>query len=192
MAPPYAITFMDSLEEDILSNSVLKSLVWWRYIADIFMVWEHGEEELKKFQEPLNCYHPAMNFTAEYSKAKINFLNVTVLKKGNQRVNDLHVKSTDTHQCLHASSSRFSLWKSIPFSQTFRLNRICSENVFFDEQCNELEVWLKERDYSDKSVRGQIFKTRKFSRLEVLNKRKRVGNKSKFVFNITYHPVFEI
>ena len=49
MAPPYAITFMDFLEEDILSNSLLKSLVWRRYIADIFMVWEHGEEELKKF-----------------------------------------------------------------------------------------------------------------------------------------------
>ena len=49
MAPPYAIIFMDSLEEDILSNSLLKPLVWWRYIDDIFMMWEHGEEELQKF-----------------------------------------------------------------------------------------------------------------------------------------------
>ena len=45
---------MDSLEEDILSNSLLKPLVWWRYIDDIFMMWEHGEEELQNYLETLN------------------------------------------------------------------------------------------------------------------------------------------
>ena len=47
ITPPYAIIFMDSLEEHILSNSLLKPLVWWRYNDDKLMVWEHGEEELK-------------------------------------------------------------------------------------------------------------------------------------------------
>ena len=37
MAPPHAIIIMDSLE-DILSNSLLKTLVWWYYINDIFIV----------------------------------------------------------------------------------------------------------------------------------------------------------
>ena len=53
-----------------------------------------------------------------------------------------------------------------------------------------MEVWLKERGYSDKLVRGKISKARRLSRSEVLNKQKRVGNKNRFVFNITYHPVF--
>ena len=48
MAPPYAITFTASLEETILSNSLLKPLVWWLYIDDIVMVLEYGEDELKK------------------------------------------------------------------------------------------------------------------------------------------------
>ena len=140
MAPPYAIIFMDSLQEDILSNSLLKALMRWRYIDDIFMVWEHGEEELKKFLETLNCYHPTIKFTAESSKAKINFLDVTVMKKGNQLATDLYVKPTCTHQYLHASSCHVShCKKSIPFSQALRLNRICSENAFFDKRCNELE-----------------------------------------------------
>ena len=173
MVPPYAIIFMDSLEEDILSNSILKTLVWWRYIDDIFMMWEHGEEELQKFLETLNCYHPTIKFTAEYSRAKINFLDVTVIKKGNQLVTDLYIKPTDTHQYLHASSCHVShCKKSIPFSQTLPLNRICSENTFFDKRCNELEIWHKKRGYSDKLVRGQILKARKFSRSEVLNKQK--------------------
>ena len=38
-------------------------------------------------------------------------------------------------------------------------------------------------------MREQILKARQCSRSEVLNKRKRVGNNSRFVFNITYHPV---
>ena len=73
IVPPYVIIFMDSLEEDMLNNSLLKPLVWWRYIDDIFMMWEHGEEELQKFLETLNCYHPTIKFTAEYSKPKKNY-----------------------------------------------------------------------------------------------------------------------
>ena len=79
--------------------------------------------------------------------------------------------------------------QSIPFSQASCLNRVCSENFFFDKRCNEFEVWLKERGYSKKLVRRQILKARKCSRSDVLNKRKRVGNNSRFVFSITYHPV---
>ena len=86
------------------------------------------------------------------------------MKKGNQIVTDLYVKPTDTHQYLHASSCQVShCKKSIPFSQALHLNRICSENAFFDKGCNELEVWLKEGGYSDKLVRGQILKAGKFS-----------------------------
>ena len=148
----------------------MKPLVWWRYIDDYFMVWEYGEGELKKFLETLNCYHATIKFTAEYSRTKINFLDVTVMKKGNQLVTDLHVKPIDTHQYLHASSCHVShCKKSIPFSQALLLNRIYSENAFFDKRCNELEVWLKEQGYSDKLVRGQILKARKFSRSQVLN-----------------------
>ena len=124
-----------------------------------------------KVLETLNCYHPTIKFTAEYSMVKINFLDVTVMKKGNQLVTDLYVKLTDTHQYLHDSSCHVSHWiKSIPLSQALRLKRICSGNAFFNKWFRELEIWLKERGYSDKLVRGQILKARKFSRSEVLNK----------------------
>ena len=133
IVPPYAIIFMDSLEEDMLNNSLLKPLVWWCYIDDIFMMWEHGEEELKKFLETLNCYQSTIKFTAEYFRAKVNFLDVTNIRKGNQLVTDLYVKPTNTHQYVHASLCHVSYCKkSIPFSQSLLLNKICSENAFFD------------------------------------------------------------
>ena len=48
MVPFHATIFMASPEETILSNSVLKPIVWWCYIDHIIMVWEYGEEEIKK------------------------------------------------------------------------------------------------------------------------------------------------
>ena len=55
---------------------------------------------------------------------------------------------------------------------------------------NEFEVWQKEWDCSEKLVRRKTLnKAKRFSRSEVLNKWKRVGNDSRFASNITYHPV---
>ena len=193
MAPPYAVVFMGKLEEDFIKGQRLKPMVWWRYIDDIFMLWEHGEKELKAFLGALSSCHPTIKFTAEYSKEKINFLDVSVRKVSNHLVTDLYVKPTDTHQYLHASSCHvYHSKKSIPYSQALRFNRICSENVYFDKRCNELEVWLKSRGYSDKMVRSQILKARKFSRKELLEKEQPKNNNNKVVLNVTYHPRFLI
>ena len=58
------------------------------------------------FLENLNCYHPTIKFIAEYFKAKMNFLNVSIMKDGSQLVLDLFVKLTDIYQCIFASSRR--------------------------------------------------------------------------------------
>ena len=129
MAPPYAIIFMGDLEEKLLKDCDKKPLAWWRYIDDIFMLWQHGEKELEKFLEFLNCYHPTIKFTANYSRNDINFIDVSVRKKNNQLVTDLYKKPKDTPLYLHASSCHvYHSKKSIPYSQALRLNRICSEN----------------------------------------------------------------
>ena len=77
-APPYAILFMADIEEKILSASEKKPMIWWRYIDDIFFIWEYGEESMEKFINKLNSFHPTIKFTAEYSKETINFLDVNI------------------------------------------------------------------------------------------------------------------
>ena len=42
-APPYSILFMVELEEEILGKAEFKPYLWWRYIDDIYFLWEHGE-----------------------------------------------------------------------------------------------------------------------------------------------------
>ena len=47
-------------------------MIWWRYIDDIFFIWEHGEESLKVFIEQVDMFHLTMKFTAQYSKKEVN------------------------------------------------------------------------------------------------------------------------
>ena len=70
MAPPYAVIFMGDLEEKILKACDKKPLTWWQYTDDIFILWQNSEKE--KFLEFLNCYHPTIKFTANYSREEID------------------------------------------------------------------------------------------------------------------------
>ena len=88
MDPSYAVIVMGDLEEKLFKDYDKKPLAWWRYIGDIFMLWEHGEEELEKLLEVLDCYHPPIKFTANYSREETNFLDVSVRKKNNQLITD--------------------------------------------------------------------------------------------------------
>ena len=145
-APPCSILFMAEMKEEILREVELKPYFWWWYIDDIFFIWEHGEEKLKEFIDVLNKKHSTVQFTAEWSKTKINFLDVTVYLENGKIQTDLYVTSTDTHQYLHSSSCYpYHCKKGIPYSQTFRLNRTCSDSTSFDRRCNYLERWLLER-----------------------------------------------
>ena len=93
------------------------------------------------------------------------------------------------HQYLHACSCHvYHSKKSIPYSQALGLNIICSESSFYDKCCNELEVWLREQGYIEKSVRRQILKSRKHTKKDLLNDMKDKRNDYKLVLNITNHP----
>jgi len=194
MAPSYAILFMAELEEKILNTCQKSPCIWWRYIDDIFMVWEHGEDSLQDFLSFLNSFHDSIKFTAKYSAETVEFLDVQVIVEGGKLATDLFVKETDTHQYLEASSCHpYHCMKAIPYSQAMRLNRICSDSGKFDQRCNELEQWLARRGYKESLVRSQILRARKLSRDSLLdgegNGKKASG--FKLVLNVTYHPAFK-
>ena len=95
---------MADLEKHLLSDIDLKPYIWWRYIDDIFLIWEHREETLKLFLRKINSIHPTITFTADWSYSSVNFLNVKVIMKDGKIIKDLYVKPTDTHQYLDSSS----------------------------------------------------------------------------------------
>ena len=85
------LPFFGDITEKIFSDCDISSLACWRYIEDIFMISQHGEKELKKFLDILNSSHPTITFIANYSRDKIIYLHVEVIKKGNLFVTDVYV-----------------------------------------------------------------------------------------------------
>ena len=190
MAPPYAILFLAELEEKFIESRELKPEVWFRYIDDIFMIWTHGEEKLKEFLADLNRFHDTIKFTSEFSKKTVNFLDVKVSLKNGYFSTDLYVKPTDTHQFLHPSSCHpFHCKKAIPFSQALRLNRICSEDKDFENRCEDLYDWLKERGYNHHLIDEQIKRACDFDR-DYLLKNGKPPKKQVLSLNIEYNPAF--
>ena len=180
------------LKEKMLEGFEKKPMIWWRYIDDIFFIWEHGEESLKVFIEQVNMFHSTIKFTAEYSKEEVNFLDVNIKLIDGELKTDLFVKPTDTYQFLDPTSCHpYHSKKGIPYSQALRLNRICSDNGTFDRRCNDLEKWLMEKGYNEKMIRKQILSAREYSRNDLLEKEKQQMPEKKLTFNITYYPAFQ-
>ena len=96
-APSYAIIYMAALEEDFLETLIKKLWLWWRYIDDIFMIWQHGEDELKIFLDKLNNFHSSIKFTCEYSRENVNHLDVQVVVTEGKLITGLYIKQTDSH-----------------------------------------------------------------------------------------------
>ena len=131
----------------------------------------YGSMVKNLWREKINSIHPTIKFTADWSYSSVNFLDVKVLMKDGKIITDLYVKPTDTHQYLESSSCHpYHFKKSIPYSQALRLNRICSNNAFFDQRCNELEHWLHERGYSERVVRQEIFNGTKNTKKWIVRK----------------------
>ena len=182
---------MAELEEEILRKTESKPYLWRRYIDDIFFLWELGEEKLKSFIDNINKMHPTIKFTVDWSKTSMNFLDVTVSIAEGVVQTDLYVKPTDSHQYL-LSSSCHPLYckKGILYSQALRLNRICSNNEFFDKRCNDLEKYLLEKGCSEKMARKEILRARALPRDALLEKVNNQEKQNKITFNVTYHLVF--
>ena len=126
-APPYACIFMDQIETKFLRIQSHQPMIWFKYIDDIFFVWTHGEEKLEEFMADFNAFNPNIQFTYESSKKSIAFLDLDVALYNGRLESTVHVKPTDRYQYFHYSSSHPEHTKrSIVFSQTLRVSRICS------------------------------------------------------------------
>ena len=117
-APSYAILALDDFEKSAIDGFDLKPWVWWRYIDDVFFIWEHGEESLNEFLSYLNTLHPTIKFEspAQYSRETLDFLDVTLTRVRDRLKTDIFTKKTDTHQFLEFTSCHpFHTKRSIPY-----------------------------------------------------------------------------
>jgi hypothetical protein len=148
MAPSYANLFMSVLESDFLDNQPMVPTVWYRFIDDIFLIWDHTEEDFLEFFRVLNNHHRTIKFTMEHSNHEINFLDTTIYIEAGKLQSKLYSKPTDAHLYLrHDSCHPRNTITSIPYSQMLRLQRIHSKPEEAAEAINNLETQFKHRRY---------------------------------------------
>ena len=86
MAPNYANLFMGFFETNLLNSFNLKPTIWIRYIDDIFIIWNHGKSKLLEFISFANSLHQSIKFTHCISNISIDFLDITVHKTNENRL----------------------------------------------------------------------------------------------------------
>ena len=132
-----------------------------------------------------NAFNPNIQFTYESSKKSIAFLDLDVALNNGRLESTVHVKPTDRHQYLHYSSSHPEHTKrSIVFSQTLRVSRICSREKDFQDHCLQMRSWFLKRKYPEKLIDNEMKKVRFFP-ANLQNKKREKG----VPFVVTYHPI---
>ena len=145
------------VETEFLKTQAIKPWLRKRFIDDIFFIWTDSEKNLNKLLKDLNEFHPNLKFTYEKSKEKINFLDLVIKLKDGKIVTDLYCKPTDSHQYLYYDSCHAEhIKRSIFFSQTLRLKRICSQKSNLDSHVKELKNWFSKSGYPAKVISEQV------------------------------------
>ena len=117
-APAYANIFMAEFEQKYVYPLIKdKSILFLRYIDDIFMVWTKSEKQLKDFMSELNQKHP-IKFDYKFDCKQIEFLDTLVyIDQQNKLKTTLFQKSRDRQNFVNAKLELpYSLKKSIPYS----------------------------------------------------------------------------
>ena len=182
-APPYACIFMDYVETEFLKTQAIKPWLWKRFIDDIFFIWTDSERNLSKLLKDLNEFYPNLKFTYDISKEKINLFDGKI-------VTDLYCKPTDSHQYLHYDSRHAEhIKRSMIFSQTLRLKRICSQKSDLDSHVKELKNWFSKRGYPAKVICEQVNRDLR-SEENVKEKDRQHMKENGVLLVLTYNPNF--
>ena len=176
---------MPSLGESLY----IEENLWWRYIDDIFTIWDKGQDLLDSFLQHINHFHPTIEFTAETSTDKVSFLDVTVILEGNTIQTDLYTKPTDTHQYLSPESCHPRHCTTlIPYSQSLRIRRICSREDDFTRRLQELKSHLIDCGYNESMVDSQFKRTLEIQRHTTLQPPQQRPTLNRVPFVTTFHP----
>jgi len=108
-AVSFANIFMAEIEINLIQQNDTKTREWKRYIDDVLSLWDCKKNEVDRFIEQANAFHPTIKFTAEISENEITFLNTVVLKGERFTEKSIlniktHYKPTETFQYTHFRS----------------------------------------------------------------------------------------
>ena len=167
MAVNYANLFMANLESSMLDSYErehgTKPKLWFRYIDDIFFIYEGSLESLNHFINYCNEFSArskmksVIKFTTTYSESSVTFLDTKVTLENGHLLTTLHCKPTDSHDYLHRSSYHPShIINSVPKSQFIRIRRICSRIQDYHAHAKSFIQYFCNKGYNEKSLKKLV------------------------------------
>jgi len=182
---------MGKIEKEILEQTALKPLLYLRYIDDIFMIYQHGQDNLLEFIEMCNNHHETIKFTAEYSSDQVVFLDTIVhIDKTEDIVyTSLYTKPTDTHSYLRYDSAHPRHCKNAgPYGQLLRVKRNCYKDSDFLKEANTMLEHYRRRGYPEDVLQDALAKSISTNRSDLLKPKGAKPKSERPVLVLTYHP----
>ena len=119
-----------------------------RYVDDIFVLFEH-EEQLDKFKDFLNGYHPSLKFTSEKEcDGKMPFLDFSIFREGGKFSTKVYRKSTFTGLYTNYNSLIPKCYKfGLVLTLLHRIFAICSSYQSLHEELEKIKLILRKNAY---------------------------------------------
>ena len=159
-SPAYADIYLADWEESAFLKCPSRPLIYFRYLDDIFGLWDKSETEFNQFIHILNTHHPRIKLKHTLHLQQVPFLDTIVFftetKDGHKSLGTkVYFKDTDRHSLLfHTSYHPRHTFSSIIKSQLIRFHRICSLPHHVEEATRTLFKALRPRGYSKRFLRN--------------------------------------
>lgn len=159
-APAYANLYMCLWEETAFTKCTHLPLIYYRYLDDIFGIWNHSTSEFLEFVTVLNTHHSSITITHNIQLESIEFLDTQAFfipqDDGTKTLGTrVFFKHTDRHALLHKSSYHPKhTFAGIIKSQLIRFHRICTLPEDVERATSTLFAVLRTRGYSRRFLRS--------------------------------------
>ena len=111
-APSYANVFMDHFEKELIYPFIKEfSLIYLRFIDDIFFIWTVNND-LMRFLNELNTKHESIKFEHQISKTSILFLDTEVYIKNKKLYIKIENRQIVNHS-LASTLNTLNLWRPV-------------------------------------------------------------------------------
>ena len=152
LAPPFAIVFMDKLEQRMLETAEKTPALYKRYVDDNLMTWEHGEEDLLRFFAHCNTQHPNIKFTWETSLdcPAVSYMDTAISIKDGQIEHELYQKPTNSGISLDFFSAQpWSTKMSVAVQHFKRAASLSSNGEAENRSRTKIEMLLRMNNYPE-------------------------------------------
>ena len=185
----FELTFYDLCKDRVgedLGNFIFEN--WSGFLDDCETLLEENKINPNDLLSILNSVNPSIQFTMEYSKDAIPFLDILIKRDNDKIWMDIYCKPTDTQRCLPFSSNHPKHCKNnIPFTLARRICTIVENTEAKMKHLENLKMNLSKYQHPKQLTEFGINKALSIP-LQKLRTPKTISNDNSLPFITTYNP----